>query len=443
MRKLLLAFLVGGISLCQAQHTIAIGSNKRYCTLELTAQEWTDWNDNDAFNNATKRETLTKELYSKFDDNFDFVFYILNRSTRPANLQYTGQLIQVSNATTGIGSSMSLFDNTADYGSNGQLQAVMILTKNTDLLLGPSLHELAHNWGNFALEAKNFYTSEYNAIPHWGFTGCGGQLGGFAQSELITNVNGNPNKYTGLIDGGAFGTFANGGTAVKYSNFEQYLMGLIPASSITSFDMFSGITSYDGASGTFEASTKTTYDKNSLVALLGNRSPSATTSKKDFKILVCVLTESALTAQQKTDFDFQTENFDRNSATDYNISQGGSYHNFYTATDGLGTVDLDLSQSVTNVTQLSLSTKVKIGDLYPNPSKGELNAQFDAKEFMSLKYAVIDQLGRTVVEKDLSVSKGNQIIQLVKMNLSAGAYVVKFSDTSGGLASVSKAIVVK
>lgn len=429
--------------LASAQHTITVGQNNRYCSLELTAQEWTDWNDNDAYNDQAKREALTQELYGTFEDDFDFIFYVLNNADRPSALSYTGQLIQVSNTTTGIGSYMSVFDNSSNYGSNGKLQAVMILTKKTDLLLGPSLHELAHNWGNFALDAKNFYTSEYSAIPHWGFTGCGGQLGGFAQSELTTNVDGNPNKYTALIDGDPFGTFANGGNSVKYSNFEQYLMGMIPASDLTSFDMFSGITSYDYATGTFEASTKTTYDKNSLVALMGDRTPTSATSQKDFKILVCVLTPSALSTADKSSFDFDTENFDREAPTDYNISQNGGFHNFYTATNGIGTVDLDLSQSVTSIEQVKLSESLSISDVYPNPTQGNASINVDAKKAMKLSLTISDQLGRLVSNKQISVVEGRSIVDLEIESLKPGSYVVSINNSDKSSVPISKSVMIK
>ena len=101
----------------------------------------------------------------------------------------------------------------------------MALSRDIDLLYGPSLHELMHNWANFNINTTCFDpfgpgSGSYDFIPHWGFSGCGGQLGGFDQSTLVGNVGGNPNQYTAGINGHAgFGQFANGGNGLPYSNY--------------------------------------------------------------------------------------------------------------------------------------------------------------------------------------------------------------------------------
>ena len=94
---------------------------------------------------------------------------------------------------------------------SSDLRAVSKTLKSNYLTQGPALHELMHNWGNYALQTTN------NA--HWGFTGGSGwgQLGGFKQSTLIENGN---NSYTV----NSFGEVANGGNSVKYNELELYLM---------------------------------------------------------------------------------------------------------------------------------------------------------------------------------------------------------------------------
>ena len=71
---------------------------------------------------------------------------------------------------------------------------------------------------------------------------------------------------------------------------------MIPASSVSNFDMFTDITSLAINASTFDftASTRTTYTSESLVDLLGERVPSVDDSQKAFKLLVIVITDSPL-----------------------------------------------------------------------------------------------------------------------------------------------------
>ena len=65
---------------------------------------------------------------------------------------------------------------------------------------------------------------------------------------------------------------------------ELYLMGMLPVSSVSSFDMFTDITSLAVNSSTFDftASTRTTYTPESLEEFLGERVPSSGSSQNDF-----------------------------------------------------------------------------------------------------------------------------------------------------------------
>lgn len=315
-------------------HPITIHTTNRVASLLMTTQEYEDWINNDEFNNQSVREALFQDIYQKFQDDFDFIFLVLNEDSRPSNLPF-GQLIQVSNDVSGLG--LSIFDNSSNYGSSGQLKAVMQLTQRDFLTNGPSLHELMHNWGNFgipveAVAAPGTDLTSFSFIPHWGFTGGSspGQLGGFDQSTLVDNGG---NNYT--VDG--FGPNANGGNSIPFNELELYLMGMIPVEQVTDFDVFTDITALTVNGGTFdfEASTRTTYNASALESLLGTRSPSSATSQKNFRLLVLVLTDTDLTTSQWDLVDLTAERLARNEA------EGTSSYNFWEATGGLGTLDID------------------------------------------------------------------------------------------------------
>jgi hypothetical protein len=297
--------------------------------------EYSEWVTNDGFTDASLRIDLINDIYKKFPDKYDFIFLVLNEPSIPTSLYYYGMLIGVSNDVQGIGK--YIYDYSSDYGSSGKLKAVMQLTGLEYLKYGPALHELAHQWANFALPTHSVDDpgSDITSYPygsHWGFTGGStpGQLGGFKQSSLIENGN---NSYT--VD--EFGPFANGGNGIPYNELELYLMGMIPVSSVANFDMFTDITSLAVNSSTFDftASTRTTYTPESLEEFLGARVPSTGSSQKDFKLLVVVITDDPLSDDEWDKVDATAEWFSKKE------DDGTSLYNFWEATNGVGSITIE------------------------------------------------------------------------------------------------------
>lgn len=316
-------------------HTIVIHSNQRVASLQMTPAEYQSWVKNDDFNNDAKRQALVSDIYKKFSDKFDFIFLVLNEATQPSNLYYAGQLISVSNNVQGIG--IPQFSLAGKYGSAGKLKSVMALTRKDYLLYGPSLHELMHNWGNFLIDTRDWNGSnEYAAQPHWGFTGGNtqGQLGGFLQSSLQTNVGGKVNNYAVA----PFGGFANGGNSVPYTDLELYLMGMVPITTVKPFDVFRGLSAATYNATTkmveFSASQRVTYDNSKILADGGGpRNPSNASSIKNFRLLYIVLTPAPLSDADWAAFDNQSDLFSRKE----NILNNYVY-NFWSATRGLGSI---------------------------------------------------------------------------------------------------------
>ena len=130
-------------------HTFELHSNDRVSSLLMTDSEYSNWVTNDGFTDASLRIDLINDIYKKFPDKYDFIFLVLNEPSIPSSLYYYGMLIGVSNDVQGIGKYN--YDYSSDYGSSGKLKAVMQLTGLEYLKYGPALHELAHQWANFAL----------------------------------------------------------------------------------------------------------------------------------------------------------------------------------------------------------------------------------------------------------------------------------------------------
>ena len=316
-------------------HEFELHSNNRVSSLLMTSSEYNSWLNNDDFSNGGKRIALFQDIYKKFPDKYDFIFLVLNEPSKPSTPSYYGKLIGVSNDIDGIG--LNIYDNSAEYGSSGKLKAVKQLTAIDFLKYGPSLHEIAHNWANFAItthsvDAPGSNITSYEYGGHWGFTGGStkGQLGGFKQSSLMEHGN---NLYT--VE--PFGTFANGGNGIPYNELELYLMGMIPISSVSNFDMFTDITSWTTSQTAYDftASTRTTYTPQSLEDHLGVRVPSNGNSQKDFKLLVVVLTDAPLTDDEWNKVDATAEWFSKKG------DDGTSLYNFWEATNGAGSITIE------------------------------------------------------------------------------------------------------
>ena len=320
-------------NLSSQAHVITIHKNQRVVSFELTPEEYASWIAENGFSNWNPRfgVNFLKEIYHKFNDEFDFIVFVLNESEKPSTIFSYGISVRFSNNITGIGLPFS--DFTSDAGSSGRLKQVMQLSQKDFILNGPTLHELMHNWGNHAIKTSMFWeTLDSDYRPHWGVTGGNtpGQLGGFVQRTLKTNVDGNPNKY----QVGSFGLNANYGNSVPYTEMELYLMGMIPITSVTPFDVFRDITSFDYSTYTFTANTKVTYDQSRIISELGVRSPSWVDSQKDFRMLIIVLTDTPLTEPEWDLFDTQSEIFGRRSD-----NGDPNNFNFWEATGGRGTIE--------------------------------------------------------------------------------------------------------
>ncbi|HSD14911.1 MAG TPA: T9SS type A sorting domain-containing protein [Flavobacterium sp.] len=404
-------------------HPIELHPNNRVASLQMTPTEYSNWKANDQFNNAAVRQALFQDIYVKFQDHFDFIFLILNEDTRPSNLA-SGQLMKVSNNVTGIG--MSTYNDCASYGSAGKLKAVMHLARRDYLRAGPSLHELMHNWGNFCLQTESVSSygtglTSFAYQPHWGFTGGSnkGQLGGFQQSTLVANGGGSYSV-------GTFGLNANGGNSVPYTQFELYLMGMIPLSGVNNFDVFRGITSYssDGTTDTFQATTRTTYTSASLQTLLGTRNPSSTTSQKNFKLLVICLTDTPLTAAQWSLLDDYSEKFGRTA------SDGSSTYNFWEATNGLGTMETGNLQNSLNALGVATNEFTEDIRVYPIPAKNYIT--IETKNNIDIhELAVYNLLGQKI--NNFTVQQNDNKIEINMGDCPKGIYHLNIKKEDGQL----------
>jgi len=288
----------------------------------LDATQWANVTNRSNCGDVLKE--ISKKVYAKFKDDFDFIFFVLNYEEAEENdpvlsaLGFMGRNYGVSNSVNGLG--RGKYDWTSSYGSAGKLKSLMYFPIHDAIEAGPTLHELAHNWGAYI--CPTFIPGEdgdESYSGHWGVSNAGGQLGGFKYVREVSPPDSNGAiEYQGSIydttkDGAytrGFGINANGGNGIPYSDIELYLMGMIGADQLPkdfSLDIYTGlsfdskfnvdpITNKTSFKGYFKATGKTSYTIDDLINLNGARVPDAKTSQKDFKVLTVILSNSGDTA---------------------------------------------------------------------------------------------------------------------------------------------------
>lgn len=321
-----------------SRYTITIDKRGHAASLLMSTNEFKKWSTRQGFQNKDARQKLTQEVYKVFKDDFDFIFYIMNTTQRPKEIPF-GQLYQVRNSVKGLG--MSIFDRSASYGSSGKLQAVMQFGRRDYLLSGPSLHELLHNWANFALDTKLLISDdkEANARPHWGISDVGGQLGGFDPSTFKQNVDGDKTKYQANMPGRKnFGFNSNGGNGVPYANLELYMMGLISKDKVRPIRVFTGLRAVRNefiAGGKFFAKEMKVWTIDDIIKKHGLRTPTPQNAQKSFRVLALILTDKPLSASEWDALDAQVVRFSKKG------DDGSRTYNFWEATGGRASLKMD------------------------------------------------------------------------------------------------------
>jgi hypothetical protein len=264
----------------------------------LGASEWSKVTSNKDFYQVLQK--ISNKVYEKFEDKFDFIFFVLNTkedSTISNALGFAGVNLGVSNNVKGLG--LSPYDQTSSFGSAGNLKSVMYFPYHNAILLGPSLHEIAHNWAAYICPTYTLGNAgDVRYDDHWGYSNAGGQLGGFKYVKELSS-SGGTREYQGSMNGtytDGFGVNANGGNGIPYSDIELYLMGMIGANELPEdfqLDIYTGLSNgSSGEKGSFKATGITSYTIDQLITKNGPRDPDANTSQRSFKVLTVILSKS-------------------------------------------------------------------------------------------------------------------------------------------------------
>lgn len=321
MRKIVIISLIvlsAYANALQVSDSLFISPSDNVVNLVIPTADYDNWIATDGFTTSSQPRVITNKLYQYFKDDFDMIMLITNESEKPQTISYYGINMAIANSIQGIG--MPIYSSAYYYGSDGKLFSLMYLPYINAIKSGPTLHEFCHCWANRAIPTA--------VSGHWGICGGNtrGQLGGFKQSTLLTNVDGIANKYS--VE--PFGTNANGGNSVPYNELELYLMGMLPIDSVQEFDAFPVVPAetfqyYDETKTriSFISDTRIHYTQASLIDSLGVRVPDFQHSQKQFKALFVVLSKQPLTSEQWTKYESSIGWFCQTS------SDGSYLYNFW------------------------------------------------------------------------------------------------------------------
>lgn len=268
---------------------IMINKNDDFINVQLSADEYQTWNSQ-RINGNDHAKNLTKEILSQFNDDFDFIMYVMNNERPPQGMPF-GEFSFVKNDIKGLG--LNQFDSSEDFGAKGKLQGIFTLYGSMNqqsvlkaLHLDASLHEMFHRWGNWILE-QSYYS-------HWDNV-----------KGALTNES-------------------------EFAPIELYLMGLISSPDGQDKDVW-------------DRDSETVYNMWESNPKFEAITPSSGTTQTSFRALVVLLTEKdkPLNDLMREKLSANIANFARTDGKHKIYNSGDlSSRNFWHATGGRASINL-------------------------------------------------------------------------------------------------------
>lgn len=352
---------------------------------------------------------VSKIYYDNFSDDRDFLIFVHPYNTAGGPAANAGR---VRNYISGIG--QSIYDYSANYGSEGHLQG-RINVYFGNAFPGTLSHEMLHMWAVFLNESLDLGYSHWGVIERdfSGF-GVGAYNGVFNSIEYDSD-----NTYKCYYDY----------LPRLYNDLELYLMGLISISDVQSpirtlvnpeFQNYvhEGLTSYALylAEGIREVRTE------EIVNIEGPREPSYIESQKSFTSSMIVIYDRLLSNLELSFYDYLAREYEKSS------SQLPNHVTFEEATSGLASLDLHLSQPISNIeNRESLPKNFNISQNYPNPFNPTTNINIKVPSKSNVSGIVFNINGEKIEEIINNILEpGQYTIEWNASNYASGVYLLVF-----------------
>lgn len=229
------------------------------------------------------------QTYSeRFASLADFIIFTID--AHRDELRFTslgGFNITVRAPESGLGPFVPMIE----FDNLPRLRSYIYLARKDSLVLGPGLHELAHAWGVRFKMPEELGEQSTSSGNHWGYSGVGGQLGGWMPGTLIHLGGGEFKLSDGNVEpnGRSF-------NSIPFAPLELYIMGLESAEHVPPFEVavrpvFKSLFEFS-ADGVVEI----TIDD--LIAKNGPRVPDVHESQKQFNAALLVLTDHRLDEEE-------------------------------------------------------------------------------------------------------------------------------------------------
>jgi len=270
-------------------------------------------------------QAAAQQFYGYYHDDYDFLQIVYTEPFYPANRYH----FSVRNDVDGIGATK--FNSAAQYGSAGKLQGITVYPVDFFFDAGETAfsHELGHQW---VLFLKN---SVLQPGPHWppstmahgvmGFNIPGSSVGGDFPYD-VTAVTATTARLT------------DAAVTKEFSDFDLYLMGLLPASAVAPGIVVQGTP----CSGCVLPSSTITI--NDVIAVNGPRLPAASSAQKSFTVAVVVISrDRLLTDDEMSVLEYFAARGEATTTLPFTSGfSRGTTKPFNVATRGLAHVDLQL-----------------------------------------------------------------------------------------------------
>ena len=190
--------------------------------------------------------------------------------------------------------------------------------------MGVALHELQHQWTNFAVRTS------HSTGGHWGISSANGVHGGFDLATLR-------NLGTGRYRASEFGLWDNGAI---YSPIELYFAGYIPPAEVPDLWIAIGPSNYrHGVASDFSADQAIEVSIDDIIGKHGARSPDSSVAQRHYRAAVILLNPPK--DQAPVNPSARQELSERVSIFSYAGDDDRPGINYFEATGGRGSITMD------------------------------------------------------------------------------------------------------
>lgn len=327
----------------------------------------------------------TQKFYSVLPDIFDFITImpantIYNPDNFSENVPY---FVRAKNEIQHIG--VDLFDNTAQFGSAGQLRGMIYHSWGTGQILD---HEIGHCWCADIGQSLNLCRTENSHGNHWNpYSDIGGQMSAFlSHPDCIGHLKSNGD--------GTWRIERDPGDYELYSMLDLYVMGLIPPQEVPPAHILINPDLTDYQHVTADQVDTCTIEE-IMAAEGGERIPSYVDSPKEFNTAFIVVKNKEFTPADFAYYSLVSKYFASEEQGELSLTT------YYTATGGRGRLNPRLPVE-TSVHQHEYTIKhYELKQNYPNPFNPSTCISYNLPKstHVTLKiYNIQGQLIRTLID---------------------------------------------